>query len=201
MCVSGVEMNTNGLPEKFINSVRFHKLLVMFDHDLAKAARAQGCPCGGRLHSAHYARKPRGVPANAREFYCERLSLCCAEDNCRGRTTPSSVRFLGRRVYVAVTVLLISVMVHGGTRVQLSALCREFGINRRTLARWREWWRTTFVQSRFWLAAKAAFSPPVDECRSPASILERFLGGRLRQVVNLLRFLKPITGGVTVHVS
>jgi hypothetical protein len=194
-------MNTNGLQEKFINSVRFHKLLVMFDHDLARAARAQGCPCGGRLHSAHYARKPRGVPANAREFYCERLSLCCAEDNCRGRTTPSSVRFLGRRVYVAVTVLLISVMVHGGTRSQLSELSREFGIDRRTVARWREWWRTTFVQRRFWLAAKAAFSPPVDEGRLPASMLESFLGSPLRQLANLLRFLTPITGETAVRVS
>ena len=193
-------MNTSGLHEKLINNIRFHKLLVMFDHDLTRAARAQGCPCGGRLHTADYGRKPKGVPAGATEFYRERLSLCCADGGCRKRTTPPSLRFLGRRVYVAVTVLLISVMVHGGTRVQLSELSRQFGIDRRTLARWREWWRTTFVQSRFWLAAKAAFSPPVDESCLPASMLERFMGGRLRRLVNLLHFLKPITGAV-VHVS
>jgi hypothetical protein len=195
-------MNTNGLREKFVNSVRFHKLLVMFDHDLVRTARAQGCACGGRLHSADYPRKPRGVPAEAREFYRKRLSLCCAEDSCRERTTPPSLRFLGRRVYVAVTMLLISVLVHGGTRAQLSELSREFGVGRRTVARWREWWRTTFVQSRFWLAAQAAFSPPVDESRLPTSMLERFMGSRLRRLVKQLHFLKPITGGAAaVRVS
>lgn len=195
-------MNAIGLYEKFIHSVRFHKLLVMFDHDLARTARAQGCPCGGRLHAADYERKPKGVPANARELYCERLSLCCANRGCRKRTTPPSLRFLGRRVYVAVTVMVISVMVHGGTQAQLSELSREFGIDRRTLGRWREWWRTTFVQSRFWLAEQARFSPPVDEARLPASMLERFIGGGLRRLVNLLRFLKPITtGAAAVHVS
>ncbi len=152
-------MNTKGLHEKFIHNVRLHKLLVKFDHDLARAARAQGCYCGGKLHSAHYPRKPKGVPANVREFYCERLSLCCAEDDCRERMTPPSLRFLGRRVYVAVTMLLVSVMVNGGTRAQLSKLSREFGVDRHTVARWREWWCTTFVQTRFWQAKQAAFAP------------------------------------------
>ena len=195
-------MNTKGLYEKFIHNVRLHKLLVKFDHDLARAAREQGCHCGGKLHSAHYARKPRGVPANAREFYCERLSLCCAEDNCRERTTPPSLRFLGRRVYVGVTMLLVSVMVHGGTGAQLSQLARDFGVDRRTIARWREWWRTTFVESRFWRAAQAAFSPPADERRLPASMLESFMGNGIRRVLKLLRFLTPITGGAAaVRVS
>lgn len=195
-------MNTKGLHEKFIHNVRLHKLLVKFDHDLARAARAQGCYCGGKLHSAHYPRKPKGVPANVREFYCERLSLCCAEDDCRERMTPPSLRFLGRRVYVAVTMLLVSVMVNGGTRAQLSELSREFGVDRHTIARWREWWCTTFVQTRFWQAKQAAFAPPVDQSRLPASMFERVLGRPLRQLVNLLRFLTPITGGAAaVRVS
>jgi hypothetical protein len=90
-------VNTKGLHEKFIHNVRLHKLLVKFDHDLARAARAQGCYCGGKLHSAHYPRKPKGVPANVREFYCERLSLCCAEDDCRERMTPPFVSRETRR--------------------------------------------------------------------------------------------------------
>lgn len=195
-------MNTKGLHEKFIHNVCLHKLLVMFDHDLARAARARGCPCGGKLHSAHYPRKPRGVPANVREFYRERLSLCCAEDTCRERTTPPSLRFLGRRVYVGGTMLLVSIMVNGGRRAQLSELSRAFGVNRRTLARWREWWCTTFVQTRFWQAEQAAFVPPVDQSRLPASMFERVLGRPLRRLVNLLRFLTPITGGAAaVRVS
>lgn len=192
-------MNTKGLYGKLIQNVRFHKLLGKFDHDLARLARAKGCPCGGRLHAANYARKPRGLPANAREFYCQRLSLCCAEDICRRRTTPASLRFLGRRVHVAVTMLLISVMVNGAAPAHLA---RELGVNRRTIARWRDWWRTTFVASRFWRAAQAGFSPPVDASHLPASMLERFLGGQVRRLVNLLRLLMPISGGAgAVRVS
>jgi transposase-like protein len=191
-----------GLHGFFTGSARFHRLLVMFDHDLARAARAQGCRCGGKLHSADYTRKPRGVPADAREFYSRRLSLCCAKDTCRKRTIPPSLRFLGRRVYVAVTMLLVSVMVSGGTQAQLSELAREFGIDRRTIARWRDWWRTTFVATRLWQAAQASFSPPADEGRLPASMFERYLGGQLRRLVSLLRFLKPITrGAAAVRVS
>jgi hypothetical protein len=190
------------LYEKLIRNVCFHKLLVMFDHDLARAAREQGCLCGGRLHSAHYARKPRGVPAEVREYYCERLSLCCARGTCRKRTTPPSLRFIGGRVYVAVTMLLISVMVSGGTSEHLSQLSREYGVDRRTVGRWREWWRATFTQTRFWQAKQAAFAPPVDQSRLPASMFERVLGRPLRQLVNLLRFLTPITGGAAaVRVS
>ena len=101
-----------------------------------------------------------------------------------------------------MTILLISVLVHGGTRTQLSELSREFGVDRRTIARWREWWRTTFVETLFWQAAQAAFSPPADESRLPASMFERVLGRPLRRLVNLLRFLTPITGGAAaVRVS
>jgi hypothetical protein len=201
-CTYGeLRVNTKGLYEKIIDNVSFHKLLVMFDHDLARAAREQGCLCGGRLHSAHYARKPRGVPADVREYYSERLSLCCARDTCRTRTTPPSLRFIGRRVYVAVTMLLISVMVDGGTSEQLSQLSREYGVDRRTVGRWREWWRATFTETRFWQAKRSAFTPPVDEGRLPASMLERFLGSSVRRLVNLLRFLTPITGGAAVRVS
>ena len=105
-------------------------------------------------------------------------------------------------MFIAVTMLLISVLVHGGTRAQLSELSREFGVDRHTVARWREWWCTTFVQTRFWQAKQAAFAPPVDQSRLPASMFERVLGRPLRQLVNLLRFLTPITGGAAaVRVS
>jgi hypothetical protein len=135
------------------------------------------------------------------EYYSERLSLCCARDTCRTRTTTPSLRFIGRRVYVAVTMLLISVMVDGGTSEQLSQLC-EYGVDRRTVGRWREWWRATFTQTRFWQAKRSAFAPPVDEGRLPASMFERFLGWPLRRLVNLLRFLTPISGGAAaVRVS
>ena len=42
--------------------VRFHELLLKIDHDMLKAARDEGCHCGGVLHSARYKRKPRRLP-------------------------------------------------------------------------------------------------------------------------------------------
>ena len=48
--------------QALLADVRFHQLLLKFDHDMADAARGQGCSCGGVLHSARYRRKPRGLP-------------------------------------------------------------------------------------------------------------------------------------------
>ena len=132
------------------------ELLLAFDRDLAAAARAAGCArCGGVLHSARFRRKPRGGPVGLGEVYDQRLSFCCALDLCRKRTTPPSFRFLGRKVYLGAVVVLVCAMRQGATAArQLSEL---FGVSRRTIARWREWWRSAFVASPFWRAAAAAF--------------------------------------------
>lgn len=189
-------MDTKRLHNWLIYNPSFHRLLLMFDHDLARAARERGCIiCGGKLHWASFERKPRGVPEAVEKFYHLRLSLCCAKDTCRKRTTPSSVRFLGRKVYVAVTLVLISVMVNGGTLEQLAELSREYGVDRRTIARWREWWRTTFTKTVLWQGKRAEFASPVDEARLPGSMLEKFLRGPVRRLLYLLEALTPITGG------
>ena len=79
--------------------------LLEIDHDLADTAQAGGCLiCGGRLDHADYPRKPRGYPATLDAAYDRRTSFCC--DDCRTRLTPMSVRFLGRKVYLGVVVLL-----------------------------------------------------------------------------------------------
>jgi len=187
--------------QALLADVRFHQLLLNFDHDMADTARSQGCACGGVLHSARYRRKPRGLPAGLdKKVYCWRFSFCCAVDGCRQRDTPPSLRFLGRRVYLATMVVLIWAMRHGATAPRVARLSQLIGVSRRTVAHWREWWRTMFAQSRFWQAARAAFMPPVDQDRLPASLLERFAGGGAEQLLALLRFLAPITGGA-VHAS
>jgi len=114
---------------------RFHELLLAFDRDLARAARAAGCVrCGGVLHSARFRRKPRGSPAGRDDEHDRRFSFCCAVDLCRKRRTPPSFRFLGRKVYLGAVVVLISAMRQGATAArQLSA---QFGVSRRTIARW-----------------------------------------------------------------
>ena len=39
-----------------------------------------------------------------------RLSFCCAVDGCRTRATPPSLRFVGRKVYLATIVVLVAIM-------------------------------------------------------------------------------------------
>jgi hypothetical protein len=70
------------------------------------------------------------------------------------------------------------------------------GVDRRSLERWRSWWREIFTTTPFWQNARAAFMPPVDAERIPAALLERFAGSSVeKRMIALLRFLGPITGG------
>ena len=128
---------------------KFHEQLLVFDRDLAAAARAARCwLCGGALHAASYDRKPRGCPAGLAQEYAQRFSFCCAVDGCRKRTTPPSLRFLGRHVYLATVLTLISALMLGTTPSRLARLSVVPGLDRRTLARWRAWWRPTFTTVR-----------------------------------------------------
>lgn len=181
-----------------LGDARFHELLLRFDQDLAAAVRAGGCArCRAVLHSARYARKPRGVPAGLGQEYCQCLSLCCARDGCRQRATPPSLRFLGRKVYLGALVVLISAMRCGPTPARIAQLQELIGVSRRTILRWRQWWRCIFTQSLFWRAACGTFMPPVESADLPASLLERFAGDAAERLIALLRFLAPITRGAT----
>jgi hypothetical protein len=184
---------------------RFHELLLTIDRDLADTCRAEGClACGGRLHSARYPRKPRGRPKTLAgrlgPEHDRRFSFCCAVDGCRSRETPASLRFLGRRVYVAAMVVLIAILQHGVTDARMQRVCEGVRVDRRTVARWRRWWRDTFTASPFWQIARARFMPPVDGARLPATLIERFTGDDADQLVAALRFLAPITGGAGMQV-
>ena len=184
--------------QALLADARFHEQLLVFDRDLAASARAARCwLCGGALHSASYDRKPRGCPCGLGQEYAERFSFCCAVDGCRKRTTPSSLRFLGRKVYLATVVTLISAMLLSTTPSRLARLSAVQGIDRRTLARWRAWWLSTFSDGPFAAAVRAALVPPVDIAALPVSLLDRFAGGIKQQLTALLRFLGPLTGGAS----
>ena len=134
-------------------------------------------------------------PAGLGEEHDRRFSFCCAVDGCRTRTTPPSLRFLGRKVYLAAIVVLIAIMREGATAARMRQLSELVGVNRRTVERWRAWWRDSFTASPFWQIGRAAFMPPVDHDRLPASLIERFTGDGAERLVALLRFIAPITGG------
>ena len=184
---------------------RFHELLLTIDRDLADTCRAEGCElCGGRLHSARYPRKPRGRPKNLGgrlgPEHDKRFSFCCAIDGCRSRETPASLRFLGRRVYVAAIVVLIAILQHDVTDARLERLSEVVSVDRRTVTRWRSWWRRIFTATPFWRIARARFMPPVDPALLPASLIERFDGDGAEPLVAALRFICPITGGTGMQV-
>jgi hypothetical protein len=110
------------------------------------------------FHRADYDRKPRGGPQ-----WDRRYSFCCAEEDCRRRRTPESVRFLGRRVYAGLVVVLVTVMIHGLKPGRVRRIREALQIDSRTVKRWRQWWLDNFVRSSFWKAARARFMPPLCE--------------------------------------
>lgn len=178
-----------------LQDAKLYEFLLQIDRDLAQAARQSACRfCGGRLHSACYLRKPRGVPEgiDPGPEYAVRFSFCCSDEACRRRYTPPSVRFLGRRVYLGVMVVLLTVMRQGPTPRSLGSLRAVFGVDSRTLARWRNWWQDIFPKSGFWRRMKARFLPAVTETDLPGSLLLVFQGNTLLlRIVLMLKFLSP----------
>jgi len=165
------------------------QLIEKADQDLAELVHNQPCPhCGGKLHWANYTRHPRGLSGKAIRF-----SLCCAQEGCRRRQTPESIRFLGRKVYPGLIVVLVSAMNNGLCPQRIAEVRKTLAVSRATLNRWRKWWLNQFIQTRFWKAARARFMPIISESAMPASLCQRFGADQLSGMLNLLRFLGPIT--------
>jgi len=182
------------LYQTILTDASFYKALLKFDEDLAVQARQKGCACGGKLHSARYARKPRGVPVELEEEYSKRESFCCAEEGCRKRTTPGSFRFLSRRVYVGAVVVLITALRHGATAARVAALRSIVGVSRRTVEQWRQWWLEEFPRSAFWKWAAGRLSCRVDLTQLPLSLMESFESPVAKErVIDLLRLILPLT--------
>jgi hypothetical protein len=164
------------LYQPWLQDSRCFDLLLKLDEDLAAEARRAGCACGGTLHSARYERKPRGGPAEIGRESAVRFSFCCAREGCRRRTTPRSLRFLGRKVFFGVLVLLLPVLRDGPTPERLGRLCERFSVSVRTVRRWCRFWQETFVTSREWRAARGLFATSVQAEALPGSLLGAFSG-------------------------
>lgn len=137
---------------------------------------------------ANYPRKPRGCPVAVREEYSQRLSFTCGR--CDLRTTSTSVRFAGRRVYLGVVLMLVSPL--GGASAR--ALRDRLRIAPVTLKRWRQWWHETFPSTRFWHSVGERFMAPVTIERLPHSLLERFEASSMSErLVQALRFIAPLS--------
>ncbi len=179
----------------FLQDSRFFQFLFQIDQEIAGEVRLEGCAhCGGKLHLACYPRKPQGMRNILDGTYETRLSFCCANDGCRRRCTPPSVRFLGRKVYLSVVVILVTAMEHGLNAKRRNLLIEQLNLCPQTLSRWRRWWRKIFPGSRCWQSHRGHFIPPVEERQLPGALLGRLYGRNLEhRVCLLLRLLLPIT--------
>ena len=126
----------------FFSDPTLFSRLQEFDAELAQETLNKGCPfCEGVLPRAHYPRKPRGIPEDHRQAFSFRFSFCCAR--CRRRSTSESLRFLGRKVYVGLMVVLAS-CCRGRIHAWFSRVSAHTGVSLRTLYCWRSFWRKTF---------------------------------------------------------
>lgn len=170
-----------------LNTKKLYDWQEKIDKELAEAVQAGACLyCGAKLHCGDYPRKPRGGPE-----WDERYSFDCSR--CRKRRTPPSVRFLGRKVYVGVVVVLVAAMMHGANARRIATLHEALGIDRRTLLRWRQWWLEEFVQAPFWKANRARFMPVLEEALMPYCLVESFNAEGREGLMKLMKFLSPIT--------
>lgn len=177
--------------EGFVADAKICGRLLKIDEEIAAGVKAKGCVrCGGRLDRADYERKPReGVFVTRMEGFSRRISLCCSRDGCRARNTPPSVRFLGRRVYLAVTVVAAVIVTNLLARAAI--IRRASGVPTRTVRRWATWFRADLVATAMFAVAGARFSPSLDCERLPMSLFERFVGDDSERMVLTLRWLLP----------
>ena len=173
-----------------LQDLNFFRLLLRIDQEFAVQRRVGGCACGGVLHVDDYPRKPRGCPLELRADFSSRFSFCC--NRCRTRATPPSVRFLGRRVYLALAVVLLSGARPGPTAASARA-ATLLEVPVRSLQRWRQWWQERLPLSAFWQAASARFLPPIAAATMPGALLARFVGTAAQSLLRLLVFLSPLT--------
>lgn len=163
------------------------------DAEWAERIHEAGCAhCHGRLDRADYPRKPRGELGEAAGEYERRCSFCCRVDGCRKRATPPSLRFFGRKVYVAVWVIVASARARSIRLTGPGSPRQVQGVPTRTVRRWLEWWQTVFALGAFWSEARAFFATPVEVSELPTSLLERFGSGNVA-LGKMLRFTAPVT--------
>lgn len=181
---------TSKVCHTLLQNPKFFSLLVQIDAELASQMHATRCACGGVRHRANYPRKPRACPQEVRHAFESRWSFCC--NRCRKRSTSVSVRFLGRRVYLGLIVVLIP-----QRRSTLNAaavqLCDTLDVPARTISRWRQWWLQHFAATTLWQEACARFMPPLQTQDLPTSLIARFTGAPHAAMVRLLVFLSPLS--------
>ncbi len=162
----------------------FWATLLEIDRKLLDIAIDGACIyCGGALHLSHYPRKVRGLDAAADAWFGTRFSTCCGR--CRRRHTPLSVRFMGRRLFAFVVVVLAS--------MEAAASCASA----RTLKRWRTYWTEHLPCLAVWRLVQSRFVPGLEVEQLPKSLVERCEPTELEQsaqgLLRALAMLLPLS--------
>ena len=185
-----------------INVSDLYSNLLQVDKNLADQTRKKGCPqCGGALHSANYPRQLKGCGLPIADTKIIRFSFCCATDGCRCRVTPPSVRFFGRKQYMAMVLVLLSTKLHNLSPQLANELKKLTGVSYRTLFRWKAWWLKSFPITRFWYCNKAFYLPPLNMDRLCHDLVESFsANSEVTGMMRLLNFLSPLSCSEKVQI-
>jgi hypothetical protein len=147
--------------------------LLEIDREIAAAVQIKGCPsCTAPLDVAHFKRKPRGVPEGLTEEFQNRFSFCCRREGCRKRSTPGSVRFFQRRLWISVVFLVASILQGSAAPEVSKEWARKLDIAPRQLRRWRRWWVQEFLVSRCWRGISGFLPSAIDTSALPLSLIE-----------------------------
>jgi len=91
------------------------------------------------------------------------------------------------------SMLLISVLQPGKAKKALHDKLRSLlGISKRTLARWRLWWREALVRTPLWRALGSCILPPIPQEELPGGLIDRFAENSVEPLLHTLVFLSPL---------
>ena len=93
-------------------------------------------------------------------------------------------------------------MRQGPSPRRVRELSKLFDADRRTIARWRVFWREHFPQTAFWKVARSQLAPKIDIGNLPRALFDAFIHSddSREDWERLLQFLSPITvaGGLLI---
>jgi len=171
--------------------------LYTVDRKIAEQYSELPCPhCGGPLHFANYPRKPRGEPDGLPEECFIRFSLCCGTEGCRCRLMPPSCRFLDRKVYWHVVIIVvISEFQNKAGATNVFKLSKLFDIPHNTITRWIDFYQNVFPASIEWQSIRGQAAAFIKNNELPSNLLNHFLKLKSSAKEALFSCLKFLSNG------
>lgn len=116
----------------------------------------------------HYQRKIRGID-DLDDSHNEKFSFCCSK--CRHRVNPISLRFFFRIIFGSSFFILISALMNDN-KFDLKLAAKKFGIDIKTLKRWKCWWDKEFPSTGLYRQLQGHFLDTINT--APQYFFEHF---------------------------